>query len=282
MSAEWKTATPRWYFSHHKCATMYAHAILERVCSELGLRQRTVYGWGDFGENLADFARREDADLIAYLDARWSDVRPLKDVVGVHVIRDPRDVLVSAYFSHLRTHSDDKWPELTAHREKLKACSKEQGLFLEMGFSAYVFESINAWEYGRDGMLELRFEELVADPYRFWIRAANHLALLSEEDFGMRKQLAYSVAAILNQAANKYAWWPVRRQLPQIPGGRLLGIVYDNRFSKKAGGRSPGVEDPGSHYRKGQAGDWAKHLNQEHLQEFGSRFPGLLARTGYV
>ncbi len=273
---------PACYLSHHKCATMYANLVLGRICAELGLEKRVLYQPEEFSHDLVSVMRADRVDLLMYLDSEWSYVEDVGGITGVHVIRDPRDVLVSAYFSHRSTHQTATWPELRVHREKLQEVSKEEGLYLEMQFTGYVFRAMSEWDYDREGILELRFEELVDDPYGFWLRAIEHLGLLDGGDFGLRRSLTYSLCGIVNQAARKYAWWPFRLPLRRVPGARLLGIVYDNRFSKKTGGRAHGEEDAASHYRKGQPGDWKNHLTEDHLVAFESRFPGLLKRTGYA
>ena len=67
----------------------------------------------------------------------------------------------------------------------------------------------------------------------------------------------------------------------KIPAERLLGIVYENDFSKKAGGRKPGEEDVKSHYRKGIAGDWRNQFNEEHKEFFKDHFNKLVVKLGY-
>lgn len=272
---------PVYYLSHHKCATMYANSIITRVCAELGLRKRTGYAPEDFDGDLVGLASRGETDVICYLDAEWEPVRDLGDVRGVHVVRDPRDILVSAYFSHLHSHQTSTWEELRRHRVQLRELSKEEGLYREMEFTGYVFRAMERWDYDREGILELRFEELADRPYQFWLRAMDHLGLLDDDDFGLRRSLVYAIRGLVNQAEKTFAWWPFRAAVHGIPAGRLLGLVFDNRFEKKSGGRDPGESDPESHYRKGQPGDWKNHLTEGHLEEFERKFPRLLEKSGY-
>lgn len=274
-------SAPLYYFSHHKCGTMYANSILGRVCAELGLDKRTFYRPEDFGGDLGALATRERPDVVCYLDAEWEHVRDLEGILGVHVVRDPRDILVSAYFSHLHSHQTDAWTELREHRKELGELSKEEGLYREMDFTAYAFRAMERWDYHRDGVLELKFEELATRPYEFWLGVAAHLRLLDEDDFGLRRTLGYVARGLANQAHGKFGWWPVRFDVDRIPAQRLLGIAYDNRFEKKSGGREAGQVDPKSHYRKGRPGDWENHLTAGHLEEFERKFPRLLEKTGY-
>ena len=66
-----------------------------------------------------------------------------------------------------------------------------------------------------------------------------------------------------------------------IPTSRLLEIVDANQFARLAGGRAPGQEDVKSHYRKGVAGDWRNHFNEEHIMLFKDHYNDLLIRLGY-
>lgn len=271
------------YFSHHKCATMYVNGILERLCRENGLVLRTFDDAGEFGGDLAGHLERRPVDVLSYINARWEHVRDLDEVVGFHVIRDPRDILVSAYFSHLHSHETRAWPELEEHRRRLRSASEREGLFLQIDFISDVFEALRAWKYEADGILELTFEELTTRPYATFLRVFEHLGLLDDGGFGLRRQLGYAVRGLWNQALD-LAGAPrsLRARRRSIPGERLLAVVYQNRFDRKSDGRSRGEEDPESHYRKGVAGDWRNHLDRAHVEELERRFPGLLDVTGYA
>jgi len=71
-----------------------------------------------------------------------------------------------------------------------------------------------------------------------------------------------------------------RCKLP-INAKLLATAVEENRFANLTGGRDRGVEDVGSHERKGIAGDWKNHFSQTVKRAFKIRFGGLLAAAGY-
>lgn len=261
---------------------MYVSAIIERLCLENGLEFASFHDSGEFGGDLEAHLRERSVDFLAYINARWEDVSSLGGVPAFHVVRDPRDVLVSAYFSHLNTHQTDDWPELESHRRRLRSVNQEEGLLLEMEFSAGVFEDMVSWDYESDHVLELTFEELTGAPYRTFLRVFEHLGLLDDRAFGLRRHVGYAARGLWNQAVSLAGDRAPRIRNRRIPGGRILSVAYDNRFSRRAGGRRPGTEDRGSHYRRGEPGDWRRHLTERHLEAFRDRFPELLEATGYA
>lgn len=66
-------------------------------------------------------------DVLCYVNAEIGSVRPLRDYRGFHVIRDPRDVGVSGYFSHLHSHPIGDWYELAEHRRELQSLPRHEG-----------------------------------------------------------------------------------------------------------------------------------------------------------
>jgi hypothetical protein len=267
------------FFGHHKCASTWTHSIVDWVCADAGWKLAYLYDEKPFGDDLAGYVARENIDFVSYVNANAKFVN-LRDFRGFHLVRDPRDLVVSAYFSHRNSHPTQDWPELPAHRERLLQVSKEEGIFLEMEFNRPVLEEMAAWNYLQDNVLELRQEEFTADPYRGFLQVFGFLGVLDEANFSKKRQLPY-----LLRAANNI-WWrqgklPWRRPMNAIPAERLLGIVHNNRFSNYAGGRKKGQADEKSHYRSGKAGDWANHFTPDHVAHFKQLYGDLVVRLGY-
>ena len=60
-------------------------------------------------------------------------------------------------------------------------------------------------------------------------------------------------------------------------GNKKLGkILYKKRFSVFSGGRKPGQENEKNHFRKGIAGDWINHFNEDHKKYFKEKYNHLL------
>lgn len=291
------------YFGHHKCASTWIWEIVDHLSWELGLRHHVAFddltpqrhgplrvvspgrpsgieGTIDRAE-LGRAARAVGADFVSCPTADRGQLEALGPVRGFHVIRDPRDILVSAYFSHRNSHPTEGLPHLAEHRARLRGATKASGLLLEMEFSSQALRDIADWDYGRPEILEFRMEDLVARPYESFLAIFEHLGLLREDEPGRALPL---LAGWLRRAQNRLSTRPglnvLRRPAPAT-GELLLGTVYAHRFDAHTGGRRAGTEDTGSHYRKGVAGDWVHHFDDVHVDAFNELFGDLLVELGY-
>jgi hypothetical protein len=278
---------------------------MQVVCRDIGLHHYLVlydrtpdpqgplraYADGGRGRERAkgNFERRElrrraeeaGAGFVSCIKADRGQAEALAAERAFHVIRDPRDIVVSGYFSHLASHPTDGLPELAAHREHLQAVPKEEGLVLEMEFSRRSLLDMAEWDYGRPEILELKLEDLAARPYDGFVRIFQHLELLSDEEPSSGRELVtVSLRRLLNRLSSRRGLGSLRRPMPAT-GEIVLGATYGNRFEAKTRGRRAGAEDTSSHYRKGVAGDWINHLSPAVADAFEERFPGLVERLGY-
>lgn len=233
------------YFGHHKCGTTSICSILEGVCAKLGLSSFRSHDEYLFDGDIAAFRARSNFDLWMYTNADFELVRPA-DLLGFHVVRDPRDLIVSAYYSHLHSHDDSNWGRLRGFRPYLRSVSRSDGLIAEMRFCAPFMMDMLHWEYGDPRILELRFEDLIACPQHLFAAAFAHL--------GLREML----------------------------GDAAIGeLVAEFSFDRLSGGRRPGEDDPGHHYRHGVPGDWRNHFEPRHIMEFQRLYGPLLFKLGY-
>jgi hypothetical protein len=289
------------YFGHHKCASTWIVEILRQVVLETGRRHLMVVddltpqasgplrdrGWLTGREHTFDRSELRDhvdstrADFVYCVTADRQQAEVLRPFRAFHVIRDPRDILVSAYFSHRNSHPTDGLPHLAAHRAALQEASKEEGLLLEMEFSGHELRQLGDWDYTNGDILELKMEEMTVRPYEAFLSIFRHFELLSEQDPTTgRQQLRVWTSRLANRLSRRPALHWLQRELP-VTGEMLLGAVYARRFEAKAGGRAKGSEDVSSHYRKGVAGDWMSHFTAEHADHFLRTFGDLLIELGY-
>jgi hypothetical protein len=305
------------FFGHHKCATQWIKAILADICATTHLRMfevSRINEW-DFAD-LRALVHCFRPDVLVYSNAEIGQVRLLPSLRGFHVIRDPRDLIVSAYFSHLHSHSLATWPGLAEHRRRLQATDKSAGLLLEMDFSRRVLDDMAEWDYAQPGVLELRMEDMIASPVEHFGTIAEHLGLTHLPKSSYRERLSSLVGIIVGRGQrmarrqfrnvlhppqpagdapavaqvhgpDPYRFYPLNAawkhglRFKSLAIEEVPSIVDRHRFSRKAGGRERGVEDAHNHYRKGVAGDWRNHFEPVHVEYFKRNYNDLLLRLGY-
>jgi hypothetical protein len=110
-------------------------------------------------------------DIVALINADYAFVRE-RVSSGVHVIRNPLDLICSAYYSHLSTHSVAGWPELELQRSVLQSVPKPEGMMLTLAFlerSDFYSGAIGpvlalrGWDFSNEAFTTLRMEDVVAD-----------------------------------------------------------------------------------------------------------------------
>jgi len=234
------------YFGHHRSGSTWLYRVFREVVED-ALGGRVLYAAGDwsFDGDLPAARARGDFDFLAYTNADFRQVRGLP-VCGIHVVRDPRDLLVSAYYAHAFSHPTDNWPELARLRPLLRSAPAETGLLLELDFCRNVFDDMASWPAEWPGIVRIRFEEMVAAPWARLREAFAHLGFLD-----------------------------------RLPEAQLRETVERHNFAYLSGGRRPGEKDPKSHYRGGVAGDWHELFTPAVRWAFEQRYGALLRQYGY-
>ncbi|MBK8050879.1 MAG: sulfotransferase domain-containing protein [Anaerolineales bacterium] len=219
----------RVYFGHHKCASQYIKAIFLNATALLGMTPSRVDNFSaelplgyhtraPFMASLQEHRERlltdpavvwcltnGDNEAVALLEQRGA-------YRGFHVIRDPRDVLVSAYFSHRYSHpirAEGSW--IAEFRRQLNAAPDiEHGLLLELEFLSNVFAAMATWHYANPCVCEARYETLIADPVQEFARIFRTLEI----------------------------------RTPQLGLTTLAAIARDRRHTRRHGGSMPLRNDP--------------------------------------
>jgi hypothetical protein len=175
---------------------------------------------------------------------------PKPDVYrGFFVMRDPRDIVVSWYFSMRYSHSSMEG-RLDEVREDLGSRPERDGLKRAMDLlagSAELFPALRSWANAPahdERVLLVRYEDLTGPP------AVEAFARLFEHcDI-------------------------------QLAGRTVIQLLEDHSFERLSG-RRQGQEDVKSHYRKGKAGDWKQHLDDYLIEHFREVTGDLLEVLGY-
>jgi hypothetical protein len=160
--------------------------------------------------------------------------------------------------------------------------SKNEGLALEIENRAREFHHLSSWDYTQEDILEIRFEELVAQSYEHILRILDHLQLVDESDYrwtDRARTLALELLDFLIPASARSITRAIKPA--KLSGAEVMVTTWRNRFQAQTAGRKQGQENLTSHYRKGQPGDWQNHFQPEHKTLFKELYPGLLTTLGY-
>ena len=275
------------HFNHHKCGSTWVMHVVSQVCEYLGLRHAHFHSPKMFNYDLPKTAMDTNLDFVSYTSAQIKYIENMENFLGFHVIRDPRDIMVSGYFSHRYSHPTEDWPELFEFRKTLVTLSRDEGLLANMEFTAKLkvdgydlnlFDSMFNWNYSLPNILEVKFEDLVVNPYKNFFLIFDFLKILEDAEFRTLPIFRHLVWHILQKVTQRTPW--VWRSY-SIPHWVLFSIVNKNEFSRLAGGRKEGQENMKSHYRKGIPGDWKNHFNEEHKKFFKENYNRLLVKLGY-
>lgn len=165
---------------------------------------------------------------------------------GFHLIRDPRDVLVSDYFSRRNTHKVVDTPHKIEMRKYLQEHSLEEGLLYMLDHCTF-FKQIQGWKISeRENILDIKYEDLILDEKKVFKKILNHMNI-------------------------------------SITDKKLDGIISKCTFKTLSGGREPGQEDINSHFRKGISGDWKNYMKKGSriYDVFYKRYEHLINNLGY-
>ena len=282
----------RMFFGHHKCASGWIDNIIREFCLHMGVSFKIVhqpYSFEKYG-TLGPLVEAENIQFLAYINTSTKYTPDLKVYRAFHVVRDPRDIVVSAYFSHKKSLNAPTWEELNELRSKLQTMSKDEGLFFELEYLSQQFSEMADWDYNQSHILEMKMEELSTNPLEGFIRILTFLEMFDDKEYSGLEKLSLETQLKMNRLnfkgrrfmPGKIPMFPVpKRPVYQIPRFIVEEITNRLSFARLAGGRDKGQENVNSHYRKGVHGDWKNHLNADHIRYFKENYNDLLIQLGY-
>jgi len=164
------------------------------------------------------------------------------------VKRDPRDIVVSFYFSTLHAHLENDY--IIATREKLKRGDKKAGLIAAIDeLEEFLFPSLRSWERAREKNASVtiwKFEDLTNPENRY----ESLRELIEMLDISVPPQE-------FDDLMERYAF-------------------------KSLSGRSKGEEDLNSSFRKGVHGDWRSHFTPAIREHFAKKTNAIHELLGYA
>lgn len=246
------------YFGHHKCASNWlSRHIVKSVADKINLKYEHYGNPRAFNHELKNTLAHKGIEFFAYTNANIDYIKDIiADIKGFHVIRDPRDICVSAYFSHLHSHPvKGKYSDnIREMRQRLNSLSMKEGLFIEMDFLESIFSHLDKWNYSLSNILEIKFENLIQAANQTILAIFEFLNLISEDPEKEEKKISFL---------------------------ELHKIIDSKRFENMTAGRNPGEENVKSHFRKGISGDWQNFFNKKHKEYFKLKYNNLLLKLKY-
>ncbi len=183
-----------------------------------------------------------------YIDRPTYDAIPKQEPYrSFYILRDPRDLVVSWYYSARYSHASN--PLIETFRKELQPLDETEG-FLHVIDKVASFGTFEA---------QLSWVEAPPDP---------KVRIFRYED------LARDNTAFLR---NLFAWLEI-----EMPESEFEALARRNSFERLSQGRRQGEEAVQSHYRKGVSGDWRNHFSPPIEAHFRAVTGDLLERLGYA
>ena len=223
---------------HHKVGTVWMAKVLRSLGTHFGLRYEHLDG------------PPHPATRLALQHHTRVDLGSFRPFVGSHMVRDPRDVVVSGYHYHLWTNepaivAPDPALDGRSHQEHLRSLDREAGLLAEIRrASTRAIRDMATWDYADPRFVELRYEDMVSDGDAEFERLFRHYGF-TERNVDVAVQLA-----------RQHSFERVEK--------RELGDVREGR-----------------HRRSGVPGQWRDEFTASHRELFKELCGDALVTLGY-
>lgn len=222
---------------HHKTGSAWMSSVFSKIGQEFGLK---LY----FGEK-----DHLPSDFDIFLDghSKFSGLEQLSgEYRGLHLIRDPRDVIISGCFHHQKATEGwlhvkrENFGGLTYQQKINSLPSLSEKIMFEMEHTASAtIQNMLKWNYNNSSFIEVKYEQLISD---------SNLTLFHE------------IFVFLGFPGSS---------IPQA-----LRIAYDNSLFS-------GMVNNPRHIRSGKARQWKDMFTSAHKTRFLELFGDALIKLGY-
>lgn len=228
-----------------KSGSQWINAVLDdpRIRKFTGLKTypQHRYEWDDFHKN---FPKGTFVPGLYMSYPLYEEISKPEKYKTFYVTRDPRNVVVSWYYSMLKTHT--LIGKVGKYRRELEKLDFDQGIHYCIDALSIKFMAVRTWHDNRHdpNVLFLKFEELTQDPVQEFLKIFNHC------DIKIDKQVLEDV---------------------------LQDYSKNKMREKDLANRGAGAE---SHYRK-KASSYKDSFNQGHYEHFYNVTGNLVTYLGY-
>lgn len=235
------------HHGHHKSGTLWFRRIIQELCHKFNL--------------LYQYRKLEQPYGIYFLDKHLPnfDIDTLPSYVGSHMIRDPRDVIVSAYFYHkwsteIYTTTPREQFNGQTYQEHINSISQNEGLHAEIEESNYVILDMTNWNYNNPNIYEIKYEDLIYNEQIIFKELFTHYEF-STEQIEQALQITESFS------------------FENITGRKLGQEIKQSE-----------LENSAAHFRhlqNGKPSRWRSFLNKDHLIHLDKVTNNAVAKLGY-
>ena len=159
-------------FFHHKCGTV----LMKNLLRDFSFVNKLGYDLEQIGQIESEGVVLCDDRVNMFWNSEYNvdffDQLGKGGWRGVHVIRDPREVVVSSCLYHRRYDGPgEEWMKLPlekfygkTYQEVVRSLDVYEALFVEMEHASnYVIKNLLGWNYENPNILELKYENIIME-----------------------------------------------------------------------------------------------------------------------
>lgn len=167
------------FFTTHKCASVYVGNILKDLAQDIGMTPIDLdgYFWLSGKNRKSVFADSRKAGevfkLSGYLYGPFRSFREIPNIEDYRILlmlRDPRDVLTSLYFSSAYSHFDPNPPLIGLPKWRKEALEQTIDEFVINKSQEFLEKYQEYYQklLGKNNVLLLKYEDMISD-YNTWL-----------------------------------------------------------------------------------------------------------------
>ena len=209
--------------------------------------------WDNFQQILIKKKIRIVKTHNALINFNIYDFTNLKNTIGViHIVRDPRDVLVS-YSHHQNTSHEDILQKMKSMNNFEKTNDFKDRTLLTSWNNHY-----NSWRSFPKNNLLIKYEDLSKDPLKYFTNIVKHL----NQIYGSKiddKRIEESIEQVKFENLQKI---------------ETRDTFYENPIEN--------IDKGKNFFRKGKIGQWREDLSKETLTKIENEFSKEMREIGYI